>query len=179
MLSCKVFYEIRKHFQFMHVFLVTWKYRYGPTCHAHTLCHPFKFIIFSTKMRNVAKTKIWEFYVQSHLNAAEDYWHIITDKSGVHVSKMVWAKRYSLNFVTKTGPNNRLVPVADPGFSPGGGANSQKPIILSIFCQKLHENERIWTPRGARVPGAPLRSANGCTVQPLWGWWPHGKSRIR
>ena len=36
--------------------------------------------------------------------------------------------------------------VADPGFSRGGDANYQKPIILSIFCQKLHENERIWTP---------------------------------
>ena len=52
--------------------------------------------------------------------------------------------------------------MADPGFSPVGGANSQKPIILSIFCQKLHENDRIWTRGGggARVPGAPLRSAN-------------------
>ena len=37
--------------------------------------------------------------------------------------------------------------MADPGFSPGGGANSQKYIILLIFCQKPHENERIWTPR--------------------------------
>ena len=46
--------------------------------------------------------------------------------------------------------------MADPGFSPGGGANSQKCYYFSIFCQKLHENERIWTPRGgARVPGAP------------------------
>ena len=46
--------------------------------------------------------------------------------------------------------------VADPGFSPGGGANSQKCYYFSIFCRKLHENERIWTPRGgARVPGAP------------------------
>ena len=36
-----------------------------------------------------------------------------------------------------------LVAVADPGFSPGGGANSQKPIIFLIFCCKLHENERI------------------------------------
>ena len=25
-----------------------------------------------------------------------------------------------------------------------------------IFCQKLHENERIWTERGARVSDAPL-----------------------
>ena len=28
---------------------------------------------------------------------------------------------------------------------------------IAIFCRKLHENERIWTPgEGARVPGAPL-----------------------
>ena len=39
---------------------------------------------------------------------------------------------------------------------PRGGANSQKCYYFSIFCRKLHENERIWTPRGgARVPGAP------------------------
>ena len=38
--------------------------------------------------------------------------------------------------------------VADPGFSWGGYANSQNPIILQIFCRKLHENERIWTRRG-------------------------------
>ena len=54
-----------------------------------------------------------------------------------------------------------LIPVADPGFSPGGCANSQIRIILQIFCQKLHENERIWTPRGGRASLAPpLRSAN-------------------
>ena len=40
-------------------------------------------------------------------------------------------------------------PVADPGFSPGGGANSQKCYYFSIFCRKLHENERIWTPMTA------------------------------
>ena len=45
-------------------------------------------------------------------------------------------------------------PVADPGFSRGGCANSQIGIILQILCRKLHENERIWTPGGS-VPGAP------------------------
>ena len=39
-------------------------------------------------------------------------------------------------------------PVADPGFSPGGCANGQKCYYFSNICQKLHENERIWTPRG-------------------------------
>ena len=36
---------------------------------------------------------------------------------------------------------------------PKGCANSQIGIILPIFCRKLHENERTWTPRG-RVPDA-------------------------
>ena len=52
------------------------------------------------------------------------------------------------------------IPVADSGFSRGGCANSQIGIILQFFCRKLHENERIWTPGGEEVPGAPLRSAN-------------------
>ena len=33
-------------------------------------------------------------------------------------------------------------------------------LFFSTFCQKLHENEIIWTPGGG-VPGAPLGSANG------------------
>ena len=48
-----------------------------------------------------------------------------------------------------------LSAVADPGFSPGGGANSQKCYYFSIFCRKLHENERIWTPRGGARPWRP------------------------
>ena len=28
-------------------------------------------------------------------------------------------------------------------------------IIFQFFPRKLHENERIWTPQGGRVPGAP------------------------
>ena len=51
--------------------------------------------------------------------------------------------------------------MADPGFSPGGGANSQNCYYFSHFCRKLHENERIWTPRGGRASLAPpLGSAN-------------------
>ena len=45
--------------------------------------------------------------------------------------------------------------VADPGFSPGGCANSQDCYYFSNFCQKLHENERIWSPRGGGAH--PLR----------------------
>ena len=53
-------------------------------------------------------------------------------------------------------PSAELYSVADPGFSPGGGANSQNCYHFSHFCRKLHENERIWTPKGgACVPGAP------------------------
>ena len=50
--------------------------------------------------------------------------------------------------------------VADPGFSPGGGANSQNCYYFSHFCRKLHENERIWTPRGGASLAPPLGSAN-------------------
>ena len=50
--------------------------------------------------------------------------------------------------------------VADPGFQQGGGANSQNCYYFAIFYQKLHENERIWTPRGGAHPWHPLRSAN-------------------
>ena len=46
-------------------------------------------------------------------------------------------------------------PVADPGFSPGGGANSQNCYYFSHFCRKLHENERIWTPGGGARPWRP------------------------
>ena len=51
---------------------------------------------------------------------------------------------------------------------PQGGAPTPKSAIIFQFCsRKLHEKERIWTPKGARVPGAPLRSANeslGCLL---------------
>ena len=43
---------------------------------------------------------------------------------------------------------------------PRGGANSQNCYYFSHFCRKLHENERIWTPRGVCIPGAPLGSTN-------------------
>ena len=39
---------------------------------------------------------------------------------------------------------------------PQGGANSQNCYYFSHFCRKLHENERIWTPGGARPWGPPL-----------------------
>ena len=46
--------------------------------------------------------------------------------------------------------------MADLEFSPGGGAPTPKVgVLIYYFCRKLHENERIWTPEGARVPGVP------------------------
>ena len=33
-------------------------------------------------------------------------------------------------------------------------------VLTYIFGRKLHENERIWTPRAAGVPGAPLTSTS-------------------
>ena len=53
--------------------------------------------------------------------------------------------------------------VVDPGISRGRGANSkggcEKLLFGHFFPKKLYEIERIWTPKGTRVPSAP-RSAN-------------------
>ena len=40
--------------------------------------------------------------------------------------------------------------VADPGFSRRGAPTFKLGLFLQIFCRKLHGNERISTPRGAR-----------------------------
>ena len=49
-----------------------------------------------------------------------------------------------------------IMSVADPGFPRGGGANSPgggaPTHNLAKFSQKLHEIERIWTPRGGARP---------------------------
>ena len=48
--------------------------------------------------------------------------------------------------------------MADPGFRRGGGANSPggAPTYEFVdFSQKLHEIERIWTPRGGVRPLRP------------------------
>ena len=57
-----------------------------------------------------------------------------------------------------------------PDFPEEGAPTPKSAIILPFFCQKLHGNERIWTRGGgrvARVPDAPLRSANGFDTQQL------------
>ena len=53
-----------------------------------------------------------------------------------------------------------LQTVADPEFPRGGGTNSlgKAPTYFAKFSQKLHEIERIWTPRVACIPHALLRS---------------------
>ena len=45
-------------------------------------------------------------------------------------------------------------------FPEEGAPTLKEAIIWPFFSQKLHEIERIWNPGGARIPGAPLRSAN-------------------
>ena len=48
--------------------------------------------------------------------------------------------------------------VAVPGFPRGGGANTPGGVPTYDFAkisQKLHEIERIWTPRGAHIPRPP------------------------
>ena len=38
---------------------------------------------------------------------------------------------------------------------PRGGRQLPKVLLFFNFCQKLHENERIWTPRGGARPWRP------------------------
>ena len=39
---------------------------------------------------------------------------------------------------------------------PWGAQTPKVGVLTYFFGRKLHENERIQTPRGARVPGTPL-----------------------
>ena len=54
--------------------------------------------------------------------------------------------------------------MADPGFSPGGAPTPKSAIIFQFFaenCMKMKE----FGPGGARVPGAPLGSANAISTR--------------
>ena len=53
-------------------------------------------------------------------------------------------------------------------FPRGGGANSQNCYYFSHFCRKLHENERIWTPRGGVRPWRPPLDPPMYTVLPKY-----------
>ena len=56
---------------------------------------------------------------------------------------------------------NRSVAVADLGFSPGGGRQLPKWVCLFIiFAENCMKMKEFGPPGGARVPGAPLGSAN-------------------
>ena len=61
------------------------------------------------------------------------------------------------------------VTVADLGFSPGGAPTPKVGVLTHFFGRKLHENERIWTPRGVRIPGGPLRSATELSLHQKQG----------
>ena len=52
--------------------------------------------------------------------------------------------------------------VADPGFSPGGGGapTPKSAIIFQFFAENCMKMKEFGPPGGARVPGAPLGSAN-------------------
>ena len=61
-------------------------------------------------------------------------------------------------FVTNTSGRNVIHCIIYSNGSrifPRGGANSQNCYYFSHFCRKLHENERIWTPRGGARPWRP------------------------
>ena len=55
-------------------------------------------------------------------------------------------------------------PVADPGFSPGGAPTPKSAIIFQFFAENCMKMKEFGPPGGARVPGAPLGSANAIGV---------------
>ena len=62
------------------------------------------------------------------------------------------------------------VSVADPGFSPGGGRQTPKiAIIFHIFAKNCTKMKEFGPPGGARVPSAPLGSANASRLKLFLG----------
>ena len=47
------------------------------------------------------------------------------------------------------------LPVADPGFSPGGAPTPKSAIIFQFFAENCMKMKEFGPPGGARVPGAP------------------------
>ena len=84
------------------------------------------------------------------------------------VEEFYWSKNFlfTILLLLRSSSIERCVTVADPGFSPGGGANSQNCYYFSHFCRKLHKNERIWTPRGGRASLAPPPWIRQCVSLP-------------
>ena len=55
--------------------------------------------------------------------------------------------------------------VADPGFSPGGVRQLPKVLLFfKFFAENCMKMKEFGPPGGARVPGAPLGSANDLAV---------------
>ena len=48
-----------------------------------------------------------------------------------------------------------MIPVADPGFSPGGVPTPKNAIIFQFFAENCMKMKEFGPPGGARVPGAP------------------------
>ena len=67
---------------------------------------------------------------------------------------MLEAKQFILHKLQCSGDNQWQI----QDFPEGGGCQLPRwgcqPIIWPNFYLKLHENERIWTQTGGRVPGA-------------------------
>ena len=85
----------------------------------------------------------------------------------------VWGVGYHRTWDTSPRPTDTDTwLVADAGFPRGGGARPGGPTNnFAKFSQKLHEIDRIWTPRGAGVPRAPFRSATaGGGHQNMYSW---------
>ena len=49
----------------------------------------------------------------------------------------------------------KIIPVADPGFSPGGAPTPKIAIIFHIFAKNCTKMKEFGPPGGALVPGAP------------------------
>ena len=99
--------------------------------------------------------------------------HIYWKQSNTSVNRPTWGF-----FKVNSNLWNKWVKaLADPGFPRGGGANSPggPTYEFAKFSQKLHENERIWTPRGVHVTRTPLRSATAkakVTTSMTFHCWP-------
>ena len=115
-----------------------------------TSCH----IVLSS---NIPTSGLIKLRLQS-CSCSSKFWdlvHCVFFSFHLHLSLNVNDQMAIRPYTSHSNYNSPFTPVADPGFSPGGGANSQKCYYFSIFCRKLHENERIWTPRGGARPWRP------------------------
>ena len=51
----------------------------------------------------------------------------------------------------------KIIPVADPGFSPGGAPTPKIAIIFHIFAKNCTKMKEFGPPGGACIPGTPPR----------------------